>query len=634
VCEELIHPAHFFVARPAALAWDGPSTEESFWELFHGRLLDGTQTRERRRFVAWNVHWVGADGERSTEPVVALKYDAAAGEVHVTRAILCHAHESYDAGGNVIQSREVVKWQRELVGTARLGDQQDAGAPRDELACLLFHAVVGHSRLPLTSVESPLPGFSLGLLGYFYRPSATDGTGPMTAVADLCRLPAETELASAERVKLLELILRATPAIDLPGLIPTMLQRFFGQAADGTAAVALLRSVFNAVTLSPYTDFAAKAIAFVRLLAEQRRIVPADRADFVAHLIRQLGRHLAAYDLTTFHHRGANYPDALLLGELWDELLANAEQQPELFADSNGAGPLMRRRAIRQGALLRAEYAGHAVPDAPTSPGENVRVLPEPFKRIPEEQIYSPITRRRRLFENDRLPPQAVFRFVVQDLDNSSELRELGTAIFLDRPLGCGKAPGEPDQTLLTSHVLFSRSLAERRLRHLSRWPEIVDPAAVERWLHAIRTMPLDGVALTAAGPAPRPGVVSLHDALRVADDFVVLRTTRQTFRDFQQQYDLSELASRLGEHVPPVDEWRCLLPAGTGGETVLRVYDQHFRSRLELAADLSQGYGTRGSIEFPIAGLRVRRAWSLSGAGVATPIDFGTHSVVIPPRR
>ena len=61
-------------------------------------------------------------------------------------------------------------------------------------------------------------------------------------------------------------------------------------------------------------------------------------------LLRQLGRHLTAYDLVTFHHRGANYPDALLLDDLLRRYLLRIERTPELFV-----GDAHRLRRFRTG---------------------------------------------------------------------------------------------------------------------------------------------------------------------------------------------------------------------------------------------------------------------------------------------
>src|SRR5207248_309459 len=128
-----------------------------------------------KTFESWNLYQM-TDTGRSAEPVLSLKLDAEAGEVHVVRSIDSYAWEGYDAGGNVYLSREVRKWVRELVGTVKLHEFGTINELRDELVCQLFHAVVGTSRLPLASVETPLPQFSFGELFYCYRPYAgSDG---------------------------------------------------------------------------------------------------------------------------------------------------------------------------------------------------------------------------------------------------------------------------------------------------------------------------------------------------------------------------------------------------------------------------------------------------------------------------
>src|SRR5262249_7029263 len=143
--------------------------EEVPWEVFQGRLLDRAHTRLTQAFEAWNLFRVDDRG-RSAEPLLAVKLDACCGEVHVTRGLLCYVWEGYHAGDNVYLSRETTRWIRELVGTVRLDQCAGADDFRAEVAGLIFQAVVGVSRLPLTSVEAPLPDFSLGQLAYFYRP--------------------------------------------------------------------------------------------------------------------------------------------------------------------------------------------------------------------------------------------------------------------------------------------------------------------------------------------------------------------------------------------------------------------------------------------------------------------------------
>src|SRR4051812_39527853 len=75
---ELTDLANFVVTGPPRLTWEHRPEEELFWEVFRGRVLDGSMTRERRRFEAWNVHVLGEDGTASAEPLVSVKRDAAA----------------------------------------------------------------------------------------------------------------------------------------------------------------------------------------------------------------------------------------------------------------------------------------------------------------------------------------------------------------------------------------------------------------------------------------------------------------------------------------------------------------------------------------------------------------------------
>src|SRR5262249_37837750 len=173
------------------------------------------------------------------------------------------------------------------------------------------------------------------------------------------------------------------------------------------AAPALLRSLVNEVSLSPYTDFVSKVLLFLEGLVRDGWLLVTHVADLLGHLLRQTGRHLTAYDLVRFHHAGANYPDALLLDEVLAAYLRMIETHPDLLtpgAEDNEAEAhrqRLRRRALREAWLLRRRYRGLAVPDTPTSPGENARVLPDPFARVPEDQILNPHRRTKRLFVDD-----------------------------------------------------------------------------------------------------------------------------------------------------------------------------------------------------------------------------------------
>jgi hypothetical protein len=622
---DAVRPAHFFVAAPLSLAWEGPVRETIPWETFRGRLLDPAFTRQRRSFEAWNVHVV-EEGHRSAEPLLSVKWDAAAAEVHVVRALFCYAWEGYDSGGNVYLSRETRKWMRELVGTLSLTRLAGADALRDELMCRLFQAVVGTSRLPLTSLEAPLPAFSLGQLAYYYRPAAPPAAGPVQAPDELAAVRHEAALAPVEQAKLLETLLHATP----PEGLGRMADAFF---REGDSPTALLRLLFNEVSLSPYTDLADKVIALLGVLVERGTIAPAGQADFLGGLLRQLVRHLSAYDLVTFHQRGANYPDALLLDALLRAYLGLIERHPALFASDREQAP-RRRRALRQAWLVRSGYEGLPVPDAPTSQGEALRVLPAPHARVPEEQILQPARRQRRLFADDPLAARGrgevakVLRQGMSDLDQPDELRELGMALFLDRPFGVGKAPTEPDATLLLSYEAFSPSLAGRRLDDRAEKLGFLSAEDRTRHRERLRGLSVRGIPVALLPGAARPGVVSLADARQAARDFVVLRTTARSVRAFLDLYDFAELRRRFRLDFLAPD--RFLLLLGGAGPCVM-VHDAELRPRLELTFDTGRGYESRAGIEYPAGGLRVGRVWE-DGAtpGELREYDFGENGPIV----
>src|SRR5262249_6543977 len=128
----------------------------------------------------------------------------------------------------------------------------------------------------------------------------------------------------------------------------------------------------------------------------------------------------------------------------------------------------------------------------------------------------------------------------VRDLRHADELRELGSAVFIERPLGIFKAVGEPDQTLLLAHEAFSRTIAGQRLRSLAQEPELLadcaEAEALEQRLLALQVVGLPLGSIADAGRA----VVSLADARRVAEDFVFLRTLPRGVSDFLEQFDVA----------------------------------------------------------------------------------------------
>ena len=337
-----------------------------------------------------------------------------------------------------------------------------------------------------------------------------------------------------------------------------------------------------------------------------------DAADFLGWLLRQIGRHLTAYDLVTFHHRGANYPDALVLDAVLKAYLARIERRPDLFLGDT-AEQVMRRRALRQGWLIRRRYEGWPVPDLPTSPGENNRVLPPSHPRVPEEQILQPSRRTRRLYADDPLTPHLgkhgaeALRRSAADLCRVEELRELGMALFLDRPFGAGKAPMEPDGTLLLASEAFSRSIAEQRLLALAREPGLLTDAEREACLRRLEEgTETHGLSLDAVGGDARPGTVSLTDARRAAADFVLLRTTPGSVRALLEQYDFTALAEKI-ELDWLLKGGRVLLARDPAGPGVL-VYDGALRPRLQLSPRTAGGYVNRAGQEYPREGLEMHR--------------------------
>src|SRR5260370_19859411 len=240
------------------------------------------------------------------------------------------------------------------------------------------------------------------------------------------------ELSHCERARLLESLLRCdeSPRGDYSVREHVWcIAAIFGQTARRT--LQLLRTIFNEVSLSPYTQFVKNSADLVDSLLDAAAISEHDYLDFHGNLLRQLGRHLTAYDLVTFHHQGANYPDALLLDELLTRFVRRIDKAPGPLLGS-GAAAQFRRRALRQACLLRRHYEGRLVPDAPTSPGENARVLPAPHTRVPEEQLLHQHRRSRRLFADNPLAEllgaqaQQVLVQSFRDLHDPAERAELG----------------------------------------------------------------------------------------------------------------------------------------------------------------------------------------------------------------
>ncbi len=551
IAQRVLDARRFNVRPSLDLRWCDPVDEEISWELFHGRALDHTMTRQRKSFRAWNVIVHGAD-----EPLLSLKFDEAEQLVHVTRAVLCHVHATVSPGNNVVETSETTRWVRELVGSSPADERLF-----DELSMLVFQAVVGTSRLPLTSLESPLPAFTLGQLGHF--PEGDDA-----------------EIGA----KQLEFALRCGQ-----------------QPPADRNTINSLKRVFHGVSLSPYTDFVTNVLGYLHALELDRAITATQRLSFLSYLLRLQWRHLNAYDLRLFHHGGANYPDALLIDEVLTELLAAAAQTPALFD-----GTLIRR-GLRLGWLLRTMYQGHRVPSQPTSPGENVRVLPRPFERVTDEEMHRPAARARQLFDQP-FPLTSAAREVLAscfaEMAQPDEARELGTALIGDRPLGVGKSPLEPDRTPLFTHIVQSRKLGTRVLQQLKDKADDFLRPFLDLDLAAIA---LTGVPLLNVQRTNRPGVISLTDVRQSADDFVVVATTRSSLNHFRSAYDWSGLPPEWLSQ----DRWHIVLPTVDANGRRLQVFDPAGQPWLALSYAESPGFLQRRGIELPAGGLRARAVGS-----------------------
>ncbi len=615
---EMFRPAHFFLGPELELEWEHEAEQELVWEIFQGRLIDPAHTRQRRSFAAWKIYATSQRGEdRPNEPLLALYLDAEARQLHVVRGLDSYVWEGYDAGGNVYLSRERRKWVRELVATIPLDHFADVEELRDELACSLFQAVVGTSRLPLSSVETPLPQFSFGQLFYCYRPGAPPSAAPVRGWRSLLTNMLAPSLNPREEASLLETFLHAVPLEEMSEAVMALVHQWSQCQHTSADLPGLLRTIFNQVSLSPYTDLVPKTLSFLHAL-EASGIFHTDQVvDFLSFLLRHIGRHLTAFDLVVFHHRGANYPDALLLDAVLKEYLALLGRRPDLFLDAADESESVRRkkrirrRALRQGWLVRRRYEGHAVPDLPTSPGENMRVLPPSHPRVPEEQITQPARRSRQLYSGDPLLPRLhagriaeVLHQSFLDLEHPDEWRELGLGVFLDRPLGVGKTAAEPDSTLLLAAEAFSISIARQRLLALASDLDIPPEDAVVQRLLA--RAPLPGLPLDSIGSTVRPGTVSLADARRASADFVFLRSTPSSVKALLAQFDFTPLAQRFSiEDLLSGTDVLIARSATSGG---LMIYDAQLRPRLELEVAAEAGFRSRAGQEYPVGGLRVRR--------------------------
>jgi molybdopterin-guanine dinucleotide biosynthesis protein A len=633
---QALHQRSFFIA-------DGLWTETSYqpplelrWEVFRGHLLDPRHAREEARLEAWHWYLLGpvdhpyatcfssyhtgsAGGNRSSSagtisptdhPLLSLFYDDSQRLLHVVRYLLTYDWNS--AGNGPAASADGLTnqhfWARELIVTIPV-PSITANAAREPLSMLagnfqttvqaaIAAAVHGTNRLPITSLETPLPAFTFGCCSYL--PSVSRWLGNESSFT-LPQLQQALERAAngdeevmavtrSEWARALEIWLRAATSANVASTLDvTSPSRWL----DWT------RQLFHQVSLTPLTAWMDRAFALLDALAgktlRESSLNTAGRAshgdmqrvaavcDLVGHMLRHLVRHLTAYDLEKFHSFGANYPDAPWLDRLLQWLIDCAETYPSLFlekdlddqsdtagittaADVASAGEQpelqrsaahrqqlrqqpkrkkqLRRRALRQGWLIRKHYEGLLVPDTPTSQGELRRVLPAEVPVVPAEQITQPRHRSNRLFAErplniDQQPhAQLVLQAAVADLQQIEEYQELGMATFLDRPLGIGHAPGEVDRTPLFSYQAFSARIAQQRLAFWINQGLRIDPQIAASWPGP------DGLAVRDLPGRPRPGVTTLEDAQLASPDFRIVRITHSSWSEFLGWLEMHETNS------------------------------------------------------------------------------------------
>ena len=630
VLRNTLAPGLFFVKRDYQMTVHSPREETITWEIFRGQLLDGRHTRSQQAFTSVHVG-IKSPGCELEDPLLTIRMapptcngDAhntpdptasrpACPTMYVTRWLRCHVWEAFDEDG-VIGSREVACWIEELVGTVAVSDFSDLISLMRELRVLVFHALVGLSRLPLNSVEAPLPAFSLGTVGFL--PGFPEGANCVTNCIELFDRPL-ARASALEESKLLELFLRTASPPDLVAGAHAYVRRV-GRLEQSDPAIGVnLRRMFNEASLTPNTDFVEKALTFANLLCKQDAFSLESYSGFLAGLIRQTVYHLTAYDLIAFHHQGANYPDALLLAGLLRDILILATAHPGLFSlgpqgDRQGiARTRRRRRALLLGWWMYRFLEGLPVPDEPTSPGENVRVLPPPHRRVPDEQLQQRGRRTRRLFAEQPVDWQVHHRLVESILDELADpemLQELGTALYLDRPFGATKLPVELDLTPLLSYELFSCAVVRERLSRIQRLEPWLDSnlafSAAQKQLEALQVL-----GIRVPPPFGTSPTVRLQDCWRVADDFVIRRPTPETVRQLRAYFNWEECPT-------PLREWheRGLLPIpmpGSNPKEAARIifYETDLNPQIECAVASEQGFMRRGALELPMPGMRTTQA-------------------------
>src|ERR1051326_276551 len=72
--DDAMQSGYFFAASELRLSWIAGKSENIPWEIFRGRLLARSQTREQRSFLSWHVLEIN-DAHPAPEPTVSVTLD-------------------------------------------------------------------------------------------------------------------------------------------------------------------------------------------------------------------------------------------------------------------------------------------------------------------------------------------------------------------------------------------------------------------------------------------------------------------------------------------------------------------------------------------------------------------------------
>jgi len=582
----VLRPEEFLSGAGCVLRISPPRRDEPRWELFQGQLLGPDQTRRTQPFVRWDLFLdVAPDasnehtaGWKCDAPIIVLLYSATQNRLFLVRSLQVYGWQASETSPGVIVSHAALLTRWELVGSLAVPAAAEVPATRrgrdvsrdqespplsiaDGLRTLLRMACTGISRLPILSVEAPHPAFTFGNLCAglgAWHDSAASGDRDAAPLSDpIAAWDLEVAFAlrhaSLPRPWVVEFILRMIPAHRL-AMLAQRIKAATAPCDNGLPDTvpheralpvwdmpALLRSVFHQVSLTPATDFLEKFVELLRLLPQQNgaknNVSVAEMFDLCGFFVRQLCRHLNAYDLRRFHSYGANYPDAILIDGLLVLLVEWGIAHPELL-DGSAPAPIARRQALLHAWLTRGGYEGLPVPEHPTTQGENLRMIPG-RARLDEGQIVDPERRDKRLFQGERTadeiaaPLRDRLSDAVADLRDPTLVREFGMALFLDRPFGVGKDMGELDRTPLIASTAHSCQIARSRIERLRSHGFAVPETGVAGDLRDGRHSAgdFDGIPALRYPSTPRPGVICQHDALQTADDFRWRYTVRSSRR-------------------------------------------------------------------------------------------------------